>query len=178
MTWEVGLLQWVGCLAVTCVAGWRDFRSGRIPSSLTRYGVVLGCLLQFLAWGFFRDYQKGLLAAVLGCFACAVPLYLLWLTRVKSQPLVGGGDVRLVAAVGAILGARIGLALVIAGLLAATVWLLIVASWNGRLLRELCLRGVRAERNDGTAEPRNTRVILAPWLALATAVGALDYWWK
>ena len=80
--------------AILAVAVYTDIRTHRISNTLSLLGLVAGLALQFLGHG-LQGVTSGLLGAGvgLGCFA---PFYLL--------RAMGAGDVKLLAAVGAVLG--------------------------------------------------------------------------
>ena len=86
-------------LAITAVAAWTDHRSGRIPNWLTVSGILIG-----LGIGLWGGGGHGLLLALAS--ALAVALVPLLLFKVNA---LGGGDVKLFAALGALLGAEAGL---------------------------------------------------------------------
>lgn len=80
-------------LAISLVAAWFDLRSQIIPNWLTGSAVLLGLGLAFIPGGVTPQ------AAALGMFAGGGLFLLFWLFHV-----VGAGDVKLVAAVGALVG--------------------------------------------------------------------------
>ena len=81
-------------IAITALAAASDLRSGRIPNAITYPAILLGIALGFapgaeLSW---ETRTAGLLVAGLPC------LFLFWVRT------LGGGDVKLLAAVGALVG--------------------------------------------------------------------------
>src|SRR5689334_15346698 len=91
----------LACAATLAAAG-TDSRTGRIPNWLT-----LPLLPAGLALGFVEAGLLGLGSAALGCVLCfAVPFGLLHFSRGKA---IGGGDVKLFAGLGALLGPGAGL---------------------------------------------------------------------
>jgi prepilin peptidase CpaA len=105
------------------IAAVHDFRFRRIPNWLTLSGVVLGIGLNTLL-----SAQHGFVTALLGTLlplALYLPLYLL--------RAMGAGDVKLMAAVGAIAGPRNWVEIVVWTALAGGILGLIVAIRNGRL---------------------------------------------
>jgi prepilin peptidase CpaA len=80
--------------AILAVAVYSDIRAHRISNTLSLLGLVAGLTLQFLGHG-LQGVASGLLGAGVG-LGCFIPFYLL--------RAMGAGDVKLLAAVGAILG--------------------------------------------------------------------------
>jgi prepilin peptidase CpaA len=81
----------VTLIAFVCIAAWKDWSTARIPNGVTVTGLVAGLLLRVPAGTLIQGLE--------GCgvaFALAVTLYAL--------RAVGGGDVKLLAGVGAFLG--------------------------------------------------------------------------
>ena len=114
-------------LVITAIAAFTDLRSGTIPNRLTLPTLlaappVLGML-----------YGPGALGeSLLGIAACAsVPLLLFGLGA------IGGGDVKLFAALGALGGAKLGLEIELLAFLLGTVCALGVLAWRGGLMRTL-----------------------------------------
>lgn len=94
MTWTP-YTQIASALVLTLLAGWIDHRTGFIPNRLTAAALFLGLGLALANGG-----GSGLLFAIAGIFATAlVPLIL------SRFGAMGGGDVKLFAALGALLGA-------------------------------------------------------------------------
>ena len=121
--------------AGTAVAAWTDLRTGRIPNWLTFGAASLGLLLRVLPWLFAGDLRQALFAfllAVAGAVLCGfIPAVLFW------KGGIGGGDVKLFAALGILCSPELGLlaqtyAFIVA-LLLAPAWLL----YRGTLLRTL-----------------------------------------
>jgi Flp pilus assembly protein protease CpaA len=89
----VGLL-----LAVTAVGAVWDVRSGRVPNTLTYTAILAGLVLNTVIR---KPAGLGAGPAALGMLVAAGPLLLVYLAGG-----LGGGDVKLMAAVGAFLGPR------------------------------------------------------------------------
>ncbi len=123
------LAAWVALFAAGASAA-IDARTGRIPNWLTLPLVPLGVALQALDSG-----SRGLLAAGLGALLCfLVPFVMFWSTRGAA---IGGGDVKLFAGLGALLGPGIGLEVELGAFVALTVLALFVLTWRGLLWRTL-----------------------------------------
>src|SRR5262245_49416845 len=84
--------------AVAAVGAVWDVRTGRVPNTLTYTAVLAGLALNALLPA---PAGLGLGAAALGILVAAGPLFLVYLAGG-----LGGGDVKLMAAVGAFLGPR------------------------------------------------------------------------
>lgn len=120
---------------VTAVAAWTDWRTGRIPNWLTFGAAALGLLLRVLPWLVARGPSQAFLAllvALAGAAVCSViPVLLFW------KGGIGGGDVKLFAALGIICSPELGLLVetyaFIVALLLAPAWLL----YRGTLLKTL-----------------------------------------
>lgn len=111
---------------VTALAAWTDFRTGQIPNWLTGGAAALGLCFRVLPWLFAGDLSQALFAlfiALAGGVLCGlVPALLFW------KGGIGGGDVKLFAALGVICSPELGLlaetyAFIVA-LVLAPAWLL------------------------------------------------------
>jgi prepilin peptidase CpaA len=94
-------------LAVSAVAAVIDFRTGHIPNWLT-FGAMIGAAVVHVARGAARTGLSGAalggVTAIAGLIVCAVlPLVLFKLSG------MGGGDLKLLAAVGALAGPALGM---------------------------------------------------------------------
>jgi prepilin peptidase CpaA len=97
----------VAAAIVTAIAAWIDYRTGHIPNWLT-LGPLAAAPLAHAAVAFAMGRQSAALDALglslLGALVCGlVPLLLF---RVDA---IGGGDVKLLAAVGALCGPLLGI---------------------------------------------------------------------
>lgn len=156
--------------ALVLAAAVGDWRSRRIPNWLTAGGILAGFALN-AAYGAWRQAALGFALAA----AVYLPLYLL--------RAMGGGDLKLMAAVGAITGPSIWLAIfvftAILGGIAALALLSIRGGWSralgnvvyilGQLLR---LRAPRRGRED--LDVASPRAVTLPHGVLIAA-GALLY---
>ncbi len=73
------------------MAAGSDLRTGRIPNALTYLAIAAG-----LVWGLWPGAHPSVGARVVGLLVAFVPAFALFLVR-----SIGGGDVKLVGAVGA-----------------------------------------------------------------------------
>jgi prepilin peptidase CpaA len=117
------LLSHAWLLALTATAAVTDTRSGLIPNWLTLPTLALAPLAQLAAGGVADALNA--LGAVLAC--ALVPLLLFALRA------MGGGDVKLFGALGALCGASLGLGLQLVSYALAAVVGLAVATRRGRL---------------------------------------------
>ena len=83
-------------LAATSFGAWTDIRTGKIPNALTYPLWVFGWVYALLAAG-----RSGLVDSFSGFFLAFIPCFFLYLAGG-----FGGGDVKLMAAVGALMGWR------------------------------------------------------------------------
>src|SRR5690606_25938791 len=117
-------------LLLVAAAGWLDLRTGRIPNVVTLTGLAVALALRALLDPSLLG--PGLAGAALG-LGVSLPLFALG--------GLGGGDVKLLAAVGAFLGpGKLGTALLAAGL-AGGALALAVAVWRGALAATLARTG-------------------------------------
>ena len=163
--WIVGPVTLVTVLAVLT-----DVRTRRIPNLLTGSALVLGLAAHLTMRG-----VPGLSDAALGTAAAAGVMLPGWLLGWK-----GGGDVKLMAAVGAWLGLAQGLAAALAALMAGGLIALVIAARRGVLRRSLAgaawlgawaLSGARR----GTSSPPVSGVRFP--FALAVLIGAWAAFW-
>lgn len=125
----------VSCALLAMVAAVYDLRSRRIPNWLSALG-VLGGVVGHAAMGY---------AAAGGDFALRAAGYsLLGAVVVGAVPLVlwrfgavGGGDVKIIMAVGAVCHASIGMTLVFFALSLTACFGVIKLAWDGHLLRSV-----------------------------------------
>jgi prepilin peptidase CpaA len=129
--------------AMLVVAAAYDLRSHRIPNLLTYPAMLIGLGLASVSAGL-----SGLLNHTLGLLAAGVPMFVLF-----AGGSLGGGDVKLMAAVGALLGLPMALNALLASIMVGGLCAALILIWQGRLLgmathswRSLCHRsGLRAE---------------------------------
>lgn len=124
---ETLLILHGAAVLVTAAAAVTDFRTGHIPNWITLPPLVVGPVVHGFVdgvWGFGLS-----MAAIL---FCALVPYLMF-----RREAMGGGDVKLFAAIGALTGPVVGLEAQLFALVAASVWALGRLVWRGRLLRTL-----------------------------------------
>jgi prepilin peptidase CpaA len=125
----IGELAAVGITLASAVTDWRR---GEIPNWLTFPPLVIGPLFWLLVGGFNGTGLELLLRSVLGIAVCSIVPYLLW-----RRNALGGGDVKIVAALGGLVHGYYGLEMILAGLIASSIYALLRLAWEGKLLRTL-----------------------------------------
>lgn len=106
--------MWIYLLAglILAVIAWRDGVSHTIPN----YMIVL-----LLACGIARGLWYGkLLEKAVGFFACGLPI--LFLALMLRNEGIGGGDIKLCAALGALLGPIDGYLVIMMALMGLSLW--------------------------------------------------------
>jgi prepilin peptidase CpaA len=159
-------------LATTLIAAVTDFRTGLIPNLLTLPVLALAIVLH---GAFLGTTAAGL--SLLGALMCGATPFLFF--RLGAM---GGGDVKLFAALGAIAGPGLGLEIQLLSLTAAFIYGLCVMAYRGQLLHTLRNVGrvfvgifwppARARRDAAEApELTSMRIGAAIFAGAALAVG-------
>lgn len=138
------------CVAIAAIGAWTDYRTRQIPNWLTFGGIALGVALQALLGHRGIEMAQfggetavgGIVHALLGAVVCGLPLWVLFRKEIEREDgtmdtVSGGGDVKILAAMGALLGLYYGLELEFLCLAATSVLTLARLAWHGRLLRVL-----------------------------------------
>jgi prepilin peptidase CpaA len=159
---------WIGIalLALTLSAAIIDARRGLIPNWLTLPALAAVLLARGVVQG-----PGALGLSVLGACVCGlIPLLLFGLRA------IGGGDVKLLAAIGALTGIRLGLEIQLVGFMLCMLYGLGLLAFRGELLatlrRSLALLAaplVPKARRRMPAEAAMTSVRLGPAIFLAAA---------
>jgi prepilin peptidase CpaA len=118
---------WIPATAVAVCAGVLDWRYRRIPNWLTVSGLVAGVAVNGIVAG-WPGLESALLGALLG-LGLLLPFVL-----VRS---LGAGDWKLAGALGACLGPRQLIAVLMGAILLAGIMALAVVIWTGRLQQTL-----------------------------------------
>lgn len=159
----------IALLALTLPAAITDTRSGLIPNRLTLPALAAAPL----ARGIFQGPGALGLSLVGACVCGLIPLLLFGLHA------IGGGDVKLLAAIGAVLGVRLGLEVQLVGFALCILYALGLLAFRGELIatlgRSLALLVAplvpKARRKvPPVAAMTSVRLGLAIFLAAATCV--------
>ena len=127
-------------VGVTLVAAVWDQRTGFIPNSITYPLFCLGALAHlFLTLNRFPRASSlvVVLEIVAGACLCALVPFLLW-----RKSAMGGGDVKLLGGLGALLGPSVGLELELYAFLCAAAIAPLVLAYRGPNTRELGSKGL------------------------------------
>jgi prepilin peptidase CpaA len=120
-------LAWTLALVVAAAAAITDARTGHIPNWITRPPLVIGPLLHGLMAG-----PLGLGLSLIAVLVCGAVPYAMF-----RRDALGGGDVKLFAALGALTGPVLGIEMQLYGLCAGAVWAAVVLAYRGRLVAML-----------------------------------------
>jgi prepilin peptidase CpaA len=114
-------------IAISVVAALYDWRTGKIPNWLTLPPLVVALLYYAYIQGF-----EGATTSLLGLVACGVVPWLLF-----RQNAMGGCDVKLFAAIGAMAGVKLGVEIELISFIVASLYALGRLAWQGKLTRTL-----------------------------------------
>jgi prepilin peptidase CpaA len=136
LTAEMWPLAVLGVVVV--VSAVIDVRTGRVPNAVTYPAIAVGLITHTLLGG-LRGYGAGmgLYASAVGLAVGFLPLLAVWLAGG-----IGGGDTKLMAAVGALTGWRFALSALFYGLIAALV-LAVIVMLRKRIVRRTLRRVFR-----------------------------------
>lgn len=118
---------WILAVILASGAGWLDWRYRRIPNWLTVPGLILGVAVNAAAGG-WAGLKTSLLGAALG-LGLLLPLVLL--------KTLGGGDWKLVGALGALLGPAGLIAVLLGAIFVAGFMAVILVIYQGRVRQTL-----------------------------------------
>ena len=124
---EILLILHGAAFLIAAIAAVTDARTGHIPNWLTLPALVIGPILNGL-----NDGAWGLGLSVAAIFLCGLIPYVLF-----RRKAMGGGDVKLLAAIGALAGPSIGIEVQLTALFVAAIYALGRLAWKGKLLRTL-----------------------------------------
>ena len=129
---QLGTYPLLFTLVLTCVAGIWDLRTGIIPNRLVLFGGVVGLALRFGVAAVSGDTLRALGSTCVGM--ALVSLVPLLLYRAGG---IGGGDVKLLAVVGALLGPYLGLEVELYAFAATLLYAPARLIWEGKLLHSM-----------------------------------------
>jgi prepilin peptidase CpaA len=168
-------------LVLGFVAAVVDLRRGEIPNAVTLVPLALAPVLHAGAAALAgRTHEAHIAAAlsVLGAVAAGAVPYVLW-----RADAIGGGDVKLLAAIGALLRPMIGVEAVFYAFVAAAVLALAQMAWQGKLLvvlgnaLALALNPLRKKESRREVAPEMmTWARMGPAIALGTAAAIAVQW--
>jgi len=169
---------WVtGALAALVVsAAIVDLKTGRVSNWLTHGGIVVGLAVHWITGGLTGgDDELGLVGSLTGLGIGFAPLGLFWLANA-----IGGGDAKLMGAIGALGGWRLALAALVYGMVVAALMAVIVMV-HQRVVRQtlrrvwhtLGLLVLKGRPADPTS-PDSPTVPFAVALCVGTAGAALE----
>lgn len=168
----------VDALAVAVVAAVVDVREHRIPNWLTYPGIAMGILLR---WSFFGG--RGLGSALEGCVLAGGVVFLFYMVRA-----MGAGDVKLLAAIGSLVGPSDAAVVLAATAIAGGMLALIYALARRRLgttIRNVgsvltfhSWSGLKAHPELNLENPSALRMPYGLAIATGTLYAFLTIWWR
>jgi prepilin peptidase CpaA len=163
-------------LAITA-AVW-DIKQRRIPNWLTYPGIGMGVVLRGLLFGW-----SGLGSAVTGFLLAGGVMFLFFLVRA-----MGAGDVKLMAAIGSLVGPRHGVVVLLATAICGGVMAIVYALYRGRMwatiknvgsvLRFHAWAGLQAHPDLNLDNPKTLRMPYGLAIAAGTLYAFLSIWWS
>jgi prepilin peptidase CpaA len=139
---ETLILQGV-IVIVVAVGAVTDFRTGHIPNWLTFPALAVGPVAHGILWGLMQGLDHGFVPSLAGLLICGlVPYVFFRFMPVEDREgnetsAMGGGDVKLFAAMGAFLGPSLGMEAEFFALVVATLFAIPMLVRSGALLRTL-----------------------------------------
>jgi len=165
-------------LLLAVVGATIDLRQRRIPNWLTYPGIVLGFLLRGALFGW-----KGLAMALAGCLLAGGIMFLFFAVRA-----MGAGDVKIMAAIGALVGPRQVVGVLLATAICGGVLAIAYALYRRRMISTLknlgsVLRfhawaGVQAHPDLNLDNPSALRMPYGLAIALGTLYAFTVVWWR
>jgi prepilin peptidase CpaA len=134
MPFDVDVVMIAWTLFVSAIAAVLDLRSGLIPNRLVLVALTVGvtfCLVVALTHGFNHLPLAGL-NAVLGAIVCSLAPLILY-----SLKSLGGGDLKLLVALGACLGPSLGFETQAYAFASASIYAFGRAAYEGTMFRTL-----------------------------------------
>lgn len=168
--------------AVAAVAGWLDWRKGEIPNWLTFPALGLGPILHIARISMAKEPMETALTegaiSIGGAAVCAIVPLLLF-----RQSAIGGGDVKLLIALGALLEPQIGVEAEMYGFFAAAILAPARLAYEGKLfttLKSALIIGANfflpAAKQRSIDAAVMTWFRLGPAIAVGTALACYLHW--
>ncbi|MFI5298022.1 MAG: prepilin peptidase [Polyangiales bacterium] len=178
----LALLPMAIALAATAIGAVTDLRTGHIPNWLTLSGIALG--LGSNAALHAREGARGAFTAfgfsLLGMLTCASIPLVLWLADENS---ILPGDIKMIAAVGALLRTLVGLEATFYAFIAAMIFAGARMAWEGKLLKTLgnsltlVVNPLRPKDKRRTIEPAMmTSMRFGPFIFAGVLLEAMSVW--
>ncbi len=172
------LLLGIDALVVATVAAVVDVRQHRIPNWLTYSGIAIGILLRWFFFGW-----RGLGSAVTGCLLAGGIVFLFYLVRA-----MGAGDVKLLAAIGSLVGPSDAVVVLAATAISGGVLALLYVIFRrrvgatfrnvGSVLTFHYWSGLRAHPELNLDNPSALRMPYGLAIATGTLYAFLTIWWR
>lgn len=125
----------IAAVAVALLAALIDWRTGQIPNWLTLGSLVAAIVAHTAVDGWSGGFSAASVSfgySVLGAVVCGLAPFLIWLAGGG-----GGGDLKVFAAIGALLGTQVGLEAEMYSFVGASLYSLAWMAYEGKLLRTL-----------------------------------------
>lgn len=119
-------------VVIAAVAAWCDWRTGHIPNWVTLPPLGLAPIAYFAYGLWTKGAPDGAVAAglsILGALCCSIVPALLY-----RMSAIGGGDVKLLAAIGALVGIQAGIEAEFFSFIVAAIVVPGRLAWEGRLM--------------------------------------------
>jgi|HubBroStandDraft_5_1064220.scaffolds.fasta_scaffold532366_1 prepilin peptidase CpaA len=159
-----------------------DVQQHRIPNRLTYPGIICGFVLRMLFFG-FKGWDSGLATAATGFLLGGGIMFFFYMVRA-----MGAGDVKLMAALGAIVGRRDIVGILLATAIFGGVLGIAYALYRGRIgstlrnvgsvLRFHAWAGLQAHPELNLDNPSALRMPYGLAIALGTLYMFLAMWWR
>jgi prepilin peptidase CpaA len=170
----------VATIMVTALCAWIDFKTGLIPNKITYpFAAVGACAHIVFTAALYPEASRWfiLFETISGGFLCALVPLAMW----KSKAM-GGGDVKLLGALGATLGPTMGLALQLYAFFFAVLLMPIVLAYRGVLMEtvkrsiEIATRPFKREKPATLERLANSELRFGPAILAAALVVAVIEW--
>jgi len=165
-------------LALAITAAVLDVQQRRIPNWLTYPGIGLGVALRGLLFGW-----RGLGSAVAGCLLAGGVMFVFFVVRA-----MGAGDVKLMAAIGSLVGPKQAGVVLLATAICGGVMAIVYAIYRGRMwatiknmgsvLRFHAWAGLQVHPELNLDNPMALRMPYGLAIAAGTLYAFLAMWWR